>query len=87
MPTEIRILDAAGGLVRSLTKTAPCPAAGAVTSVAWDGRNAARALVPPGTYGIEIIATDSAGNTSATGRAAWSLSEEPSRLASGPFRR
>ena len=68
-PTETRILDAAGRLVRSLTKTAPCPAAGAVTSVAWDGRNAAHALVPPGTYSIEIIATDLAGNTSATGRA------------------
>jgi hypothetical protein len=37
--------------------------------VAWDGRNGAHALVPPGTYSIEIIATDLAGNTSATGRA------------------
>jgi hypothetical protein len=68
-PTDIRILDATGRLVRSLPKTAKCPAAGAATSVAWDGRDAARAPVPPGTYSIEIIATDAAGNTSSTGRA------------------
>jgi hypothetical protein len=35
--------------------------------VIWDGRNTARALVPPGTYTIEIIATDLAGNASTTG--------------------
>jgi hypothetical protein len=67
-PTAIRILDAAGHLARSFAKTAKCPAAGALTSVAWDGRNAARALVPRGTYSVEIVATDQAGNPSAPGR-------------------
>ena len=68
-PAEIRILDATGRLVRSFTETAKCPAGGAVTSVAWDARNAARALVLAGTYTIDVITTDSAGNTSAAGRA------------------
>jgi hypothetical protein len=62
---DVRILDASGRLVRSLVKSVLCPAAGAVASVAWDGRNTARALVPPGTYTIEVIATDVAGNASA----------------------
>jgi subtilisin family serine protease len=65
---EARILDAGGRLVRTLVKTVLCPAAGALASVAWDGRNAARALVPPGTYTIDVTATDLAGNTSAVAR-------------------
>ena len=39
-----------------------------MTSTIWDGRNAARALVPPGTYTIEVVVTDAAGNVSAVGR-------------------
>jgi subtilisin family serine protease len=64
----LRILDASARLVRTLTKSSPCPAGGAKASVGWDGRNTARAPVPPGTYTIEVVATDLAGNTSAAGR-------------------
>ena len=65
---DVRILDTSAQLVRSLPKSAKCPAGGATASVRWDGRNTARALVPPGTYTIEVVATDLAGNTSAVGR-------------------
>ena len=34
-------------------------------------QNAARALVPPGTYTIEVVVTDAAGNVSAVGRGTW----------------
>ena len=51
--------------MRSFSKTALCAVAGTLSSVAWDGRNAARTLVPPGTYTIEVVATDTAGNSSA----------------------
>ena len=54
--------------MRSLTKSAKCPAGGSTASVLWDGRNTARALVPPGTYTVEVVATDLAGNASAVGR-------------------
>jgi hypothetical protein len=65
----IRILDAAARLVRSFGKKAKCPAGGTLTSTIWDGRNAGGALVPPGTYTIEVIVTDLAGNPSAVARA------------------
>jgi hypothetical protein len=68
-PTEIRILDAGSRLVRKLTKTASCPAGGTMTSVGWNGKNTAGALVTAGTYTIEIVATDKAGNVSAAARA------------------
>jgi hypothetical protein len=68
-PTTIRILDASGRLVKSFAKKVKCPAGGALTSLAWDGRNGSRALVPAGTYTIEVIATDLAGNTSTAARA------------------
>jgi len=67
-PAEIRILDAASRLVRKLTKTASCPAGGRVTSVGWNGKNAGGALVTAGTYTIEVVATDAAGNASAAAR-------------------
>jgi hypothetical protein len=59
---KIRILGAAGVLVKSVNKTATCSPAGTTTSIIWDGRNASRALVPAGTYFIEVTATDHAGN-------------------------
>jgi hypothetical protein len=64
---NIVIRNAGGGIVRSFSKSAGCAAGGTVTSTIWDGRNAARALVPPGTYSIEVVATDAAGNASAIG--------------------
>ena len=66
---DIRILDAAARLVKTFSKSAQCPAAGSRTSTIWDGRNTARALVPPGTYTIEVTVTDRAGNASALARA------------------
>jgi hypothetical protein len=65
---DILIRNAGGGIVRSFSKSAGCAVAGTVTSTVWDGRNAARALVPPGTYTIEVIVTDLAGNASAIAR-------------------
>jgi subtilisin family serine protease len=65
---DIRIRNAGGGIVRSFSKSAGCAVTGTVTSTVWDGRNAARALVPPGTYTIEVVVTDAAGNVSAVGR-------------------
>jgi len=65
---KIRILDAAGGLVRSMALTVACPPAGATTSVVWDGRNSAGPRVPAGTYTIEVTATDRAGNAGAVAR-------------------
>jgi hypothetical protein len=67
-PLQIRILDAAGGLVKSLPRTVTCSPAGTTTSVVWDGRNAANVRVPAGTYTIEVTATDRAGNASAVAR-------------------
>ena len=64
----VRILDASARVVRGLTKSVKCPTGGSAASVLWDGRNTARALVPPGTYTIEVVATDLAGNTSPVGR-------------------
>jgi hypothetical protein len=64
---DILIRNAGRGIVRSLSKSAGCAAAGTVTSTIWDGRNAAHALVPPGTYTIEVVVTDAAGNASAVG--------------------
>ena len=54
--------------MRSFSKSAGCAVTGTVTSTIWDGRNAAHALVPPGTYTIEGVVTDAAGNVSAVGR-------------------
>jgi hypothetical protein len=65
---QIRILDAAGGLVRSMPRTVTCSAAGTTTSVVWDGRNAAGQRVPAGTYTIEVAATDRAGNAGVVAR-------------------
>jgi hypothetical protein len=65
---DIVVRNAGGGIVRSFGKAVRCAAAGNVTSTVWDGRNAARALVPPGTYTIEVIVTDLAGNASAVVR-------------------
>jgi hypothetical protein len=65
---DIVIRNAGGGIVRSFGKNAGCAVAGTVTSTVWDGRNATRALVPPGTYTIEVVVTDLAGNASATVR-------------------
>jgi hypothetical protein len=65
---DILIRNAGGGIVRSFSKSAGCAVTGTVTSTIWDGRNAARALVPPGTYTIEVVVTDAAGNVSAVGR-------------------
>ena len=45
-----------------------CPPAGATTSVTWDGRGAAGARVPAGTYTIEVTATDRAGNAGPVAR-------------------
>jgi len=67
-PLQIRILDAAGGLVRALPRSVACPPAGATTSVVWDGRSTAGARVPAGTYTIEVTATDRAGNAGAVAR-------------------
>ena len=64
---DIRIRNAGGGIVRSFSKSAGCAVGGTVTSTIWDGRNAAHALVPPGTYTIEVVVTDAAGNVSAVG--------------------
>jgi len=66
---DIRILDAGAHLVKTFSKNVPCSAGGSLTSTTWDGRNTARALVPPGTYTIEVVVTDVAGNASAVGRA------------------
>jgi hypothetical protein len=68
-PAEIRILDGSSRLVRKLTKSASCPAGGTVSSIGWNGKNTGGALVPPGAYTIEIVATDAAGNASAAARA------------------
>lgn len=65
---EIRIVDGAGRLVKGIARTPTCPPGGATTSVGWDGRNAAGALVPAGTYTIEAKATDHAGNTGVVAR-------------------
>ena len=54
--------------MRSFSKNAGCAVAGTVTSTPWDGNNAAHGLVPPGTYTIEVVVTDAAGNVSAVGR-------------------
>ena len=67
-PLQIRILDAAGGLVKSMPRTVTCSAAGTTTSVVWDGRNAANVPVPAGIYTIEVAATDRAGNAGAVAR-------------------
>jgi hypothetical protein len=64
---DILIKNAGGGIVRSFSKNAGCAVAGTVTSTIWDGRNAAHALVPPGTYTIDVVVTDAAGNVSGTG--------------------
>jgi hypothetical protein len=68
-PATLRILDAGGRLVKSLAKKVKCAPGGTLTSLPWDGRNASGALVPAGTYTIEVSATDAAGNLSAVGRA------------------
>jgi hypothetical protein len=65
---SVRILNAAGQSIRTLPRSGLCAAAGTLNSVIWDGRNTARALVPPGAYTIEIIATDRAGNASTAAR-------------------
>jgi flagellar hook assembly protein FlgD len=62
------IRNAGGAVVKSFSKSAGCAVGGTVTSTAWDGRNAARALVPPGTYTIDVIVTDKAGNASTAAR-------------------
>ena len=62
------VLQAAGGLVKSLPRTVTCSPAGTTTSVVWDGRNAANVPVPAGTYTIEVAATDRAGNAGAVSR-------------------
>lgn len=67
-PVQIRILDAAGGLVKGLAQTMPCSAAGTTTSIKWDGRNAAGQRVAAGTYAIEVAVTDRAGNAAALAR-------------------
>ena len=66
---DIRILDAGAHLVKTFSKNAPCSAGGTLTSTIWDGRTTAHALVPPGTYTIEVVVTDVAGNASAAARA------------------
>jgi hypothetical protein len=65
---DIHIRNAAGAIVKSFSKSAGCAVTGTVTSTVWDGRNAARVLVPPGTYTIEVVVTDRAGNASAVVR-------------------
>jgi hypothetical protein len=44
---SLRLYNVAGRLVRELTATAP---SSEVARVAWDGRDAAGRLVPPGLY-------------------------------------
>jgi subtilisin family serine protease len=61
---DIVIRNAGGAMVKSFSKNAPCAVSGTVTSTAWNGRNAAGAFVPPGTYTIDVIVTDVAGNAS-----------------------
>ena len=68
VPAPDQVLDAAGGLVKSLPRTVTCSPAGTTTSVVWDGRNAANVPVPAGTYTIEVAATDRAGNAGAISR-------------------
>ncbi len=65
---DIVIRNAGGAIVKSFSKSAGCAVSGTVTSTAWDGRNTARALVPPGTYTIDVIVTDQAGNASPAAR-------------------
>jgi hypothetical protein len=67
-PTQIRILDAAGRLVKSVARSVSCPKTGYTTSMIWDGRDAARVLVPAGTYTIEVAVTDLAKNAAAVSR-------------------
>jgi hypothetical protein len=59
---KIRILGAAGLVAKTVNKTVTCSPGGTTTSIVWDGRNASRALVPPGTYFIEVTPSDKAGN-------------------------
>ena len=65
----VRIVNPAGQTIRTLPKSGLCAPAGTLTSVIWDGRNTARALVPAGTYTIEIVASDLAGNAAPAVRA------------------
>ena len=58
----------AASVVKTFSKNAPCSVGGTLTSTIWDGRNTAHALVPPGTYTIEVVVTDVAGNASAVAR-------------------
>jgi flagellar hook assembly protein FlgD len=56
-----RVLDAGGGLV----KTWSVATSGALTNVAWDGKNTAGAFVADGTYKIRVASQDAAGNLGA----------------------
>jgi hypothetical protein len=65
---DIVIRNAGGAIVKSFSKSAGCAVSGTVTSTAWNGKNTAGALVPPGTYTIDVIVTDLAGNASPAAR-------------------
>lgn len=56
---EVRILDEAGNVVRTLTAKAM---AGGNQSLSWDGEDARGKRVPAGTYHFEVSATDGGGN-------------------------
>ncbi|MBM4358929.1 MAG: flagellar hook assembly protein FlgD [Deltaproteobacteria bacterium] len=56
--TKVTIVDAAGAPVRTLELG---PQAQGPVPVPWDGRNDAGKLVPPGSYSVQVEATDAAG--------------------------
>jgi flagellar basal-body rod modification protein FlgD len=58
--TKVTILDASGAPVRTMELG---PQAKGTVPVPWDGRNDAGKLVPPGSYTVQVEATDSAGGT------------------------
>ncbi|MBI5193685.1 MAG: hypothetical protein HZA08_09630 [Nitrospirae bacterium] len=61
----VKIYNSANVLVKTINKTwAPCPTAGAASSVTWYGKNNSGVLVPAGTYTYKIQAKDKALNYS-----------------------
>ncbi|MEO0082260.1 MAG: FlgD immunoglobulin-like domain containing protein [candidate division WOR-3 bacterium] len=54
-PTELRIYDACGNLVRTIRTASQEPLA--ATSITWDGRNATGAIVPAGAYFCRLEAS------------------------------
>jgi len=62
---RVRILDSSGTEVRRIIRTGvPCPVAGAISSVTWDGRDSTGTLVPTRRYTYRVRARDKALNWS-----------------------